>query len=185
MATGPEVAAARERMEKSVQTLRQELGSVRAGRASPALLERIRVEQYGTAMPIHQVANVTADGRTLIVQVWDKGAVGTVEKALLKSDLGMNPQTDGSTIRLTVPQLTAERRGDLVRQVRKLAEDQRVAIRNVRRDARDQVERATKAGQRSSDEAKRDQEELQRATDGAMAEISRLVEAKEREITEV
>ncbi len=185
MATAPEVAAARERMEKSVQALRQELGGVRAGRASPALLERIRVEQYGTMMPIHQLANVTADGRTLIVQVWDKAAVGTIEKALLKSDLGMTPQTDGNTIRLTVPQLTAERRNDLVRQVRKLAEEQRVVVRNVRRDAREQVDRAAKAGQRSSDEAKRDQDDLQRATDGAMAEIARLLADKEREITEV
>lgn len=177
---------ARTKMEKSVQTLRHDLGSVRAGRASPALLEKLRVDYYGAPTPVQKLASITTpDPRTIVIQPWDKGAVGAIEKAILKSDLGLVPQTEGGVIRLNLPQLTAERRGELVRHVRKLAEDQRVAVRNIRREAREQLERQEKAGEISSDELKRASEELQKMTDRAMAEIGQILEAKEREIMEV
>jgi ribosome recycling factor len=177
---------ARTKMEKSVQTLRHDLGAVRAGRANPALLEKLRVDYYGAPTPVQKLASITTpDARTIVIQPWDKGAVGAIEKAILKSDLGLVPQTEGGVIRLNLPQLTAERRGELVRHVRKLAEDQRVAVRNIRREAREQLERQEKAGEISSDELKRASEELQKMTDRAMAEIGQILEAKEREIMEV
>ena len=180
------LAQAKEKMDKTIAALRHDLGGVRAGRANPALLERLRVDYYGTPTPVQQVATVTTpDARTLVLQVWDKTAVAATEKAILKSDLGLTPQTDGSSIRLNLPQLTAERRGELVKHVRKLGEEQRVALRNLRRDARDQLERQEKAGAVSADEGKRATEGLQKLTDRSMEQIAQVVEAKEKEITEV
>jgi len=177
---------AREKMDKAIGALGQDLAGVRAGRAHPALLERIRVDYYGTATPLQQVASVTApDARTIVLQVWDKSAVSAVEKAILKSDLGLTPQVDGASIRLNLPQLTAERRTELVRHVRKLGEDQRVVVRNLRRDAREQLDRQEKAGAVSTDEVKRGGDELQKVTDRAMEQVAQLIEAKEREITAV
>jgi ribosome recycling factor len=180
------LAVARDKMEKSVQALGRELGGIRAGRANPALLEKIRVDYYGTAVPLQQVAAIAApDPRTLVLQVWDKSAVSAIEKALQKSDLGLVPQTEGSTIRLPLPQPSAERRTELVRHARKVAEDQRVAIRNLRREAREQLDRQEKAGEIAGDAARRAADELQKITDRAMAQVSQLVDAKEREIAEV
>lgn len=177
---------ARDKMEKSVQALRQDLTGVRAGRAHPALLDRLRVEYYGAATPLQQVASITApDARTLVLQAWDKTVVPAIEKAILKSDLGLTPQVDGTTVRLNLPQLSTQRRAELVKHIRKLAEDQRVAVRNLRREAREQLDRQEKAGGVTGDDVKRAGEELQRLTDRAMEQITQLVEAKEREITEV
>lgn len=172
-----------EKMEKALQALRQELNSVRAGRASPALVERLRADYYGTPTPIQQLATITApDARTLLIHAWDKNAVAAIEKAIQKSDLGMNPQTEGGVIRLNLPQLTAERRNELIRHVRRLAEEQRVAVRNLRREAREQIERREKAGEVSGDVVRRALEDLQKQTDRHIEEIGRLLEAKEKEI---
>lgn len=184
--TADVLAATREKMEKSVQALRQELAGVRAGRANPALLEKIRVEYYGTTMPLQQVGAITTpDPRTLLIQVWDKGAVPAVEKAIQRSDLGLTPQTEGNVVRLALPQPSAERRAELVKHARRIGEEQRIAIRNLRREAREQLERQEKAGEIAGDEARRAADELQKITDRAMAQVTQLVEAKEREISEV
>ncbi len=176
----------RAKMDKAVQTLRQELNGVRAGRASPALLERIRVDYYGSPTPVQQLATISAqDARTLVIQPWDRNAVSLIEKAIQKSDLGLTPQTEGGVIRLNLPQLTAERRNELIRQVRRMAEEQRVAIRNLRREAKELMEREEKAGQAGSDAVRRGLEDLQKHTDRAVADIGQLLEAKEREIGEV
>ncbi len=176
----------REKMEKAVQALRHDLGGLRAGRASAGLLEKIRVDYYGNPTPIQQMGTIsTPDARTLVIQAWDKSAVSAIEKAILKSDLGLTPQTDGGLIRLNLPQLTAERRAELVKVARKFAEEQRITVRNLRRDAREQVERQEKAGTVGSDEVKRATDELQKLTDRAIEQIAQVLEAKEREITEV
>ena len=184
--TADVLAATREKMEKSVQTLRGELAGVRAGRANPALLEKIRVDYYGTATPLQQLGAITApDPRTLLIQIWDRGAVPAVEKAIQRSDLGLTPQTEGNVVRLALPQPTAERRAELVKHARRIGEEQRIAIRNLRREAREQLERQEKAGEIAGDEGKRAGDELQKLTDRAMAQVGQLVEAKEREISEV
>ena len=176
----------REKMEKAVQALRHDLGAIRAGRASAGLLEKIRVDYYGNPTPIQQLGTInTPDARTLVIQAWDKGAVSAIEKAILKSDLGLTPQTEGGLIRLNLPQLTAQRRTELVKVVRKVGEEQRIAVRNIRREAREQMERQEKAGAVSADEVKRASDDLQKLTDRTMEQLAQLVEAKEREITEV
>lgn len=176
----------RDKMEKMVHALQQDLSGVRAGRASAALLERIRVDYYGTPTPVQQVATInTPDPRTLVIQAWDKNAVAAIEKAIQKSDLGLSPQTEGNIIRLNLPQLTAERRGELTKHVRKLAEERRVAVRNLRREAREQIERAEKSGHAGGDEARRALDDLQKHTDKATEQIGRLLEAKEQDILAV
>lgn len=176
----------REKMEKTVLALRHELGAIRAGRASTGLLDRVRVDYYGTPTPIQQLGSVNApDARTLLIQVWDKGALSAIEKAILKSDLGLTPQTEGGVIRLNLPQLTAQRRTELVKVVRKLAEEQRVAVRNIRRDAREQMDRQEKAGAMGADDVKRGTDDLQKLTDRTIEQIAQVSAAKEREITEV
>jgi ribosome recycling factor len=177
---------ARERMDKAVEAFRRSVMGVRAGRATPALLEKIRVDYYGTPTPIHQLATISVpEPRLLVIQPWDKSIVGAVERAILKSDLGLTPTSDGAVIRLVVPQLTAERRTELVRAVRKMAEDERVAVRNVRREAKEWLEDLERDGEVSEDEARRGHEDLQRLTDRAVAEIDKILAAKEKEILEV
>jgi len=179
------LAQARERMEKSLQALRHELGGIRAGRASAALLEKLRVDYYGTATPIQQLGSISVpDPRTLVIQAWDKTAVSAIEKAIQKSDLGLVPQTEAGLIRLNFPQLTAARRAELIKHTRRVGEDQRVALRNLRREAREQFDQE-KAGAVSADEVKRAGEELQKITDRAIAQVAQLIDAKEREIAEV
>ncbi|ADG06240.1 ribosome recycling factor [Kyrpidia tusciae DSM 2912] len=177
---------AEERMNKSLQALKKEFASVRAGRATPGLLDKVTVEYYGTSMPIHQLASITApEPRLLVIQPWDKGALAEIEKAILKSDLGLTPTNDGQVIRLAIPQLTQERRQELARMVRKLAEESRVAIRNIRREANDEIRKSEKDGSVSEDEGRRLQERIQGLTDRFIEEIDRLLAAKEKEITEV
>ena len=180
------VADAKTHMQKAVDATKREFAGVRTGRASPALLERVSVEYYGVSTPITQVASVSVpEARLLVIQPWDKALIKEIERALLKSELGLTPSTDGAVIRLPIPPLTGERRRELVKVVHKQAEEGRVAIRNIRRDNREKLERLEKAGDLSKDEARRHQDELQKITDQHIKETDTLLAAKEKEITEV
>jgi ribosome recycling factor len=173
-------------MQKTVDATRREFSGIRTGRATPALLERITVEYYGVQTPINQVATVTApDPRLLVVQPWDKSLLKDVERALLKSELGLVPSSDGAIIRLPIPTLTEERRRELVKVVRKQAEEGRVAIRNIRRDHKAKLEHLEKDGKVSEDDSRRASDELQKLTDRCVKEIDTLLSAKEAEIMEV
>jgi ribosome recycling factor len=177
---------ARERMQKTIELFRRELSTLRAGRATPSLLDKIRVEYYGVPTPINQLASIgVPEPRLLVVQPWDKSVIPAVEKAILRSDLGITPASDGNLIRLVVPQLTQERRQELVRVVRKKAEDERVAIRSIRREANDLIKDLQKAGEVSEDEARRGTDEVQKLTDRHIKEIDALLAAKEKEVMEV
>lgn len=175
-----------ERMHKGVDALRREYAAVRAGRANPSVLEKVMVEYYGTPTPVNQLANISApEARMLLIQPWDRSVLPAIEKAIMKSDLGLNPSSDGNVIRLMIPQLTSERRTELVKTVKKKAEDARVAVRNVRRDVNDQLKKLEKDHEASEDEVKRAQEEVQKMTDKVIKEIERVMETKENEIMEV
>ena len=174
------------RMKKAIQASQHELAMIRTAKATTSLLDGIKVDYYGTSVPINQVAAVSVpEPRMLIVQPWEKNMIGEIEKALLKSDLGLTPNSDGTVIRLPIPALTQERRGELVKVVHRLAEEGRVAIRNVRRDANDQLRDAEKAGDLPQDDSKRAQEHIQELTDKHTKLIDEIVEAKEKEIMEV
>jgi ribosome recycling factor len=175
-----------DRMEKGIGNVKREFATVRAGRATPALLDRVQVEYYGSLMPINQVANISApEPRMLVVQPWDKGTLSDIEKAIIKADLGLTPTNDGSVIRILIPQLTEQRRLELVKQVKKMAEEGRVAIRNIRRDVNDELKKLEKNGDISEDESRRTQEKVQKETDRYIGEIDKLLAAKEQEIMEV
>jgi ribosome recycling factor len=177
---------ASERMEKAIQALKRDLASLRAGRATPALLDKVTVEYYGTETPLNQMANISApEPRMLVVQPWDKSALADIEKGILKSELGLTPTNDGNIIRITIPALTEERRAELVKVVKKTGEEAKVAIRNIRRDANDDVKKLEKNGDLSEDEARRGQDEIQKLTDKFIAEVDSIVNAKEKEIMEV
>jgi ribosome recycling factor len=176
---------AKERMEKAIAALKRELGSLRAGRATPSLLERIQADYYGTPTPINQLANISVpDPRTLMIQPWDKSSIGEIEKAIMKSDLGLTPVNDGSVIRINIPPLTAERRTELVKLTRKYGEDAKVAVRNIRRDANDEIKKLEKDSI-SEDESRRYQDEVQKLTDKYIAEIDKVLAAKEKEIMDI
>lgn len=178
--------SADERMSKAVDVLKRDLGSVRAGRATPAMLDKVMVEYYGSQMPVNQVASVTSpEPRTLTISPWDKSMLSEIEKAIQKSDLGLNPNNDGSVIRLIIPALTEQRRQELVKVVRKMSEEARVAVRNVRRDANDELKKAEKAGHASEDEVRRVIEKVQGLTDKYIAEIDKMGSTKEHEVTEI
>lgn len=177
--------SAEERMEKAIGTLKREFATLRAGKASPSLLDRIQVEYYGALTPLNQLANITTpDSRTLFIQPWDKSSLSEIERAIMKSDVGMTPSNDGATIRLTVPMLTEERRVELVKTAKKIAEDAKVAIRNIRRDANDSIKKLEKS-EISEDESKRFQDDIQKLTDKFIAESDKVLAAKEKEILEV
>lgn len=177
--------SAEERMEKAVGTLKRELASLRAGKASASLLDRITVEYYGATTPLNQLANIsTPDSRTILLQPWDKTSLADIEKAIMKSDVGLTPSNDGSIIRLVVPMLTEERRLELVKVAKKLAEESKVAIRNIRRDANDSIKKLEKT-EISEDESKRYQDDVQKLTDKYIAESDKVLAAKEKEILEV
>ncbi len=174
------------RMHKCVEATRGEFASIRTGRASPALLDRLTIEAYGQPAPLKQVAGVsTPDSRTLLITAWDKGVVGDIRKAIEKSDLGLTPNVDGSSIRLVIPPLNEERRKDLAKVVKKKAEDGRIAVRNVRHKAHDELRGQVKAHEITEDAGKRMQDTLQKLTDKYVKEIDALVAAKEKEIMEV
>jgi ribosome recycling factor len=174
------------RMDKAVSDLQHEMASIRTGRASLGILDHIRVDYYGTPTPLHQVGNISVpDARMLVVQPWDKSMLGPIEKAIQKADLGLNPVNDGSVIRLPVPQLTEERRKDLVKVVKKEGEEKKVMIRNLRRDANDKVKVLEKDAKISEDEGKKGLDDIQKLTDRYIHEIDKLLEQKEKEIMEV
>lgn len=174
------------KMQKAVEVLRRDLAGLRTGRASPALVERLQVEYYGTATPLNQLANVSVpEPRLLVIQPYDKSALGAIEKSILKSDLGLTPTNDGRVVRLAIPQLTEERRKELVKVARKKVEEGRVAVRNCRRDAHEHLNRLQKDKQVSEDEAKRAQERLQRITNEYIEEVDAVGGKKEQEILEV
>ncbi|MGH2888895.1 MAG: ribosome recycling factor [Solirubrobacteraceae bacterium] len=180
------LADGRERMAKSVEAIRHEFGSVRTGRASPALLDRISVDYYGTSTPLRQLATVSApEARMLTVQPYDRSSIKAIERAILESDVGLTPGNDGTLIRLSIPELTEERRKQLVKVVRQIAEDGRVAIRNVRRDVMHDLRELKEAGEAGSDDEHRAEVELQKLTDARIAELDELLKHKEADILEV
>lgn len=173
------------RMQKAVEAFRREIASLKAGRATPALLDRVMVDYYGTPTPVNQLANISVpEPRLIVIQPWDKGAVPLIEKAIMKSDLGLTPASQGDVIRLALPQLTEERRKELVRSLQKQTEEQRVAVRNVRRDGLDQLKKLRKDG--LPEDAERQAEaDIQKLTDKYIAEIDQISAAKEKDILEV
>jgi ribosome recycling factor len=180
------LADAEERMQKSVDATRNELATVRTGRASPHLLDRLNVDYYGTQTPLQQLAQVAAtDARMLTVTPYDKSSISTIEKAVMESDLGLTPSNDGNVIRLQIPELTEERRKELVKVVHGVAEQGRVAVRNIRRDVMHDLRELKKEGEAGSDEEHHGETELQKQTDAAIGEIDSLLKGKEEEILEV
>ncbi len=172
-------------MEKAIGSLKRDLATLRAGRATPSLLDRVQVEYYGAMTPVNQLANITTpDSRTLIIQPWDKSSLAAIEKAIMKSDLGLTPSNDGSIIRLGIPALTEERRAELVKSTKKYGEESKVAIRNIRRDANDEIKKLEKTDI-SEDESRRHQEDIQKLTDRFIAEVDKVLVSKEKEIMEV
>lgn len=175
-----------QKMKKTCELFRKDLAGMRAGRATPALLEKITVDYYGTPTPLTQLATVTVpEPRLLVIQPWDKSQVAAMEKAIMKSELGITPTSDGSVIRLVIPQLTQERRQELVKQARRWAEEQKVAVRNLRREAMEMLKELEEEGQITEDDLRRGQEQVQKLTDRYVGEIDRLLAAKEKEIMEV
>lgn len=175
-----------EKMLKVLEVLRKELQSLRAGRANPAILEKVAVDYYGSPTPVNQMANITVpEPRLLIIQPWDKSIIPKIEKAILKSDLGLNPNSDGTVIRLAIPQLTQERRKELVKVVKKKGEEAKIGIRNIRREANDDLKNLEKSKDISEDDNKRSQEDVQKLTDKFIQDIDKVLENKEKEIMEV
>jgi ribosome recycling factor len=175
-----------DRMHKAVDAIKHEMGTVRTGRASPALLDRVMVDYYGAMTPVKQLASISAtEARLLTVTPYDKSSIKAIERGILEADLGLTPGNDGNVIRLTIPELTAERRKDLVKIVRKIAEEGRISVRNVRRDVMHDLRELKEAGEAGSDDEHRAEVELQKLTDGRIAEIDDLLHAKEAEVTEV
>jgi ribosome recycling factor len=175
-----------EKMNKTILSLQNELGTLKAGRANPTMLDRILVESYGTMVPLNQVGNISApEPRVLLIQPWDKSCMKDIEKAILKSDLGINPSNDGQVIRLIVPELTEETRKNLVKSVRKCGEDAKVAIRSIRRDANDKIKNLKKNSEISEDESKKAEDQTQKETDKFIKLIDKAIEEKEKSIMSV
>jgi len=174
------------RQKRSVEVLRQELTRIRTGKASVGLVEPIKAEAYGTEMPLSQMANVsTPDARTILIQPWDKSTLNAIEKAIQKSDLGLNPNNDGQQIRLTLPPLTEDRRKELVKLVKKYVEDAKTAVRNVRRDANEHIKKLEKSHEVSEDASHEAVDQVQKLTDKHIKEMDHLFELKEKEVMEI
>ena len=175
-----------DKMEKSLDVLLDEYASIRAGRANPHVLDRLRIDYYGTPTPIQQVGNVTVpEARMIVIQPWEKSLLKEIEKAILVSDLGINPTNDGNVIRLVFPELTEERRKDLAKDVKKKGEGAKVAIRNIRRDAMDSIKKMEKAGDISEDDLKQGEEKIQKITDKMTEKVDKAIETKTKEIMTV
>ena len=175
-----------DKMQKAFEFLEADFAAIRAGRANPHVLDKLRVDYYGTPTPIQQVASIsTPDPRTLAIQPWDASILRDIERAIQSSDLGINPQNDGRIIRLSFPQLTQERRVELTKQVRKYGENGKVAIRNIRRDAMEDIKKMTKKSELTEDDQKNLEEEMQKITDKFVKEIDKTCEAKNKEIMEI
>lgn len=174
------------KMEKSIAVLKEELGSMKAGRANIKMLDKIEAEYYGTPTSINQLANVSVpEARIILIQPYDKSSIKEIEKAILKSDLGINPSSDGSAIRLIIPELTSETRKELVKTVKKTGEDMKIVIRSIRRDANDKIKNMKKEGEITEDEVKSLEEKVQKETDKYVSEIEKLISDKEKEIMTV
>ncbi|AKN29461.1 ribosome recycling factor [Clostridium carboxidivorans P7] len=172
-----------EKMNKTVEALKRELASMKAGRANPAMLDKIEAEYYGTMTPINQLANISVpEPRVLAIQPWDKGSFKAIEKAILKSDLGINPSSDGEMIRLVIAELTEETRKNIVKNIKKDGEDSKVAVRSIRRDCNDKIKVLKKESDISEDEIKKAEDEIQKKTDAFIKQVDKIVEAKEKEI---
>ena len=175
-----------DKMEKSLDVLLDEYASIRAGSANPHVLDRLRIDYYGTPTPIQQVGNVTVpEARMIVIQPWEKSLLKEIEKAILVSDLGINPTNDGNVIRLVFPELTEERRKDLAKDVKKKGEGAKVAIRNIRRDAMDSIKKMEKAGDISEDDLKQGEEKIQKITDKMIEKVDKAIETKTKEIMTV
>ncbi|MFC3078006.1 ribosome recycling factor [Phenylobacterium terrae] len=182
----PVLSKYKDRMDKAISVLKEEFASLRTGRASASLLDQVHVEAYGSTMPLNQVAAVSVpEPRMISVNVWDRGMVVSVEKAIRASGLGLNPVVDGQNLRIPIPPLTEERRKDLAKLAGKYAEQQRVAVRNIRRDANDDLKKAEKAGVINQDELKRMEAEVQKITDQEIKRIDEALKTKEQEIMQV
>ena len=174
------------KMTRAVDVLERDLQGIRTGRASTALVERIHVEYYGTSTPLNQLAGISVpEPHQIVIQPWDRSVLGAIEKAILKSDVGLTPNVDGTAVRLNIPQLTEERRRDIVKVVHRRMEEARVEIRNLRREAADAIKKEERDGTLGTDEAHRELETLQRVTDREIAEVDKVGGAKEREVLEV
>jgi ribosome recycling factor len=179
-------ADAESRMKKAIEALQRELATIRTGRASPALLDRIEVDYYGAMTPLNQLAGVTApEARLLVIQPWDKGSINAIEKAIRTADLGVNPTNDGDVIRIAIPALTEERRKELVKVVRSRIEDSRVAIRNIRRDSISQVKELAHEKMISEDDERRGEQDIQDLTDKYIAQAEKIGKEKEEDVLEV
>ncbi len=181
-----ELLAATDHMEKAADALSRDLSTIRTGRANPALVEHLQVDYYGTPTPLNQLANInTPEARLIVIQPWDRGSIGAVEKAILKSDIGLNPSSDGTVIRLAFPQLTEERRRDIAKQVRKRVEEARVAVRNIRRDCHDQIRHLEHDHEISQDDLHRAETDLQKLTDDHVKAVDKIGQDKEQEVLAV
>ena len=175
-----------DRMKKTLDVMQANFAAVRAGRANAAVLEQIRVDYYGTPTPINQIASIASpDPRTLTIQPWDAGTMKLIEKAIQASDLGINPQNDGRLIRLAFPQLTEERRKELIKQVRKYGEESKTAIRNIRRDAMDAFKKQQKKSEITEDDLKNAEKDIQKLTDDYISDVDKMVAKKEKELSEI
>ncbi|MBR3722099.1 MAG: ribosome recycling factor [Selenomonadaceae bacterium] len=175
-----------ERMKKSMESLRKEFASIRAGRATPALLDKVMVDYYGTPTPVNQVAKVTVpEVRMIVIQPWEKTILHDIEKAIMKSDLGLSPNSDGTSIRLAVPQMTQERRLEVVKTVNKKAEEAKVSLRNIRRDGNDAIKKSEKAKEITEDDSKKGQEKMQKLLDSYVKQVDSARATKEKEVMEV
>ncbi|MBA2870835.1 ribosome recycling factor [Anoxybacillus calidus] len=180
------LTSAKEKMDKAIQAFSRELATVRAGKASPSLLEKVMVDYYGVPTPIIQLAGISVpEARLLVIQPYDKSILKDIEKAILASDLGLTPSNDGSVIRITIPPLTEERRRELVKLVKKYAEEAKVAVRNIRRDANDELKKLEKNGEITEDELRGYTDDVQKITDEHIAKIDAITKEKEKEVMEV
>ena len=176
----------KEKMEKTLSVLKRDYGAIRAGRANPAVLDKITIDYYGTPTPVNQLATVSvAEARILTIQPWDKSVLHAIEKAIQVSDIGINPQNDGTVIRLMFPQLTEDHRKSIVKDVSKMAEESKVAVRSIRRDAMDKLKKMQKASEITEDDLKDGEEEVQDITDGFIKDIDKLADAKQKEVMEI
>jgi ribosome recycling factor len=180
------IASAEERMKKTVASLKDGFGSLRTGRASAALFDKIRVDYYGEKSPLNQVANISIpEARLIVIQPWDKNLIGEIEKSIRSSELSLNPSNDGKVIRIAIPSLTEERRRELVKQAKNQAEQSRVAVRNIRRDGNDELKKLLKDGELTEDDESKASEDLQKLTDTYIGRVNQVLEEKEKEIMEV
>lgn len=176
----------KEKMDKSIDSLNEKFSEVRAGRANPAILNKVKIDYYGTPTPINQVAGVSVpEARLIVIQPWDMSVLKEIEKAILASDIGINPNNDGKVIRLIFPELTEERRKELVKEIKRYAEDTKVAIRNIRRDTMDEAKDMQKDGEITEDDLKSIENEIQKITDKYIEDVDKLISAKETEIMSI